>query len=355
MEDKNIIALYIRLSIEDSKVQSLSINNQRIELKKHAKMLFNNEYDIMEFVDNGYTGTNFERPAVQKLLELVKNYKVHCIIVKDFSRFGRNFIETSYFIEKVFPLFHVRFISLNNKFDNIECVESSMQVAFQQLINEYYSKDLSIKSKTAKYTKMRKGEYQSSICCYGYKKETNNHLGIDKEAAEVVKMIFNMSLKGMSNNKIAMELYKQALLTPGEYKVKNGINRYDISKCNRIWTSSTISRILKDERYIGTYIMGKYEVKEVGSKKVRLKDEKDWIKISNHHVAIISEADFNEVQKIRRTFKILKKNKKEYPLRSKVICGCCKHTMSRVDRKSPLFYCRYGNINEKSMCYNLIS
>lgn len=355
MDNNYIIAIYIRLSIEDTKVKSLSINTQRAALRKHAETLVDNNYEIIEFVDNGYTGTNFERPAMQELLELVRNCKINCIIVKDFSRFGRNFIETSYFIEKVFPLFHIRFISINNDFDTIKYTGDTggMQVAFQHLMNEYYSIDLSVKSKSAKYAKMKKGEYQSIVCCYGYKKSANNRLEIDDEAAEAVKMIFDMSLNGMLNSKIAKELYEQNILTPRQYKAKNGNKGYDIARCCNIWNLPGISRILSDERYIGTYIIGKHTVREVGSTKMRLKDEKEWIKIPNHHPAIINEAAFKKVQKVRRTFKSPKNNKKQYPLCGKVICGCCQHTMSRVDRKSPMFYCRHTSIAEKAMCYKL--
>ena len=155
---KYVIALYIRLSIEDTKVESLSIQNQKIILRKYAETLDETDIKILEFVDNGFSGTNFERPAVQELLELVRGYKVDCIIVKDFSRFGRNSIETGYFIEQVFPLFRTRFISVSDNFDSNDYKEDTggIEVAFKYLINEYYSRDLSQKCKSSKYLKMKK-------------------------------------------------------------------------------------------------------------------------------------------------------------------------------------------------------
>ncbi len=353
---KYIIALYIRLSLEDAKVDSFSIHNQKLALNKYAETLADtDDYEIMEFVDNGYSGTNFERPAVQELLELVKNFKINCIIVKDFSRFGRNSIETGYFIEQVFPLFKVRFISINDNFDtdNYNGDTGGMEFAFKNLINEYYSIDLSKKSKTAKYTKMRKGEYQSKLCPFGYKKGKDNRLEKEDESAEIVKMIFQLVLQGKSNAQIIKILYEKKIPTPGEFKAKKGEGNYDVSRCGGMWHSSTISRTITDERYTGTYIICKRAVTEVGGHKMRLKDESDWIKIPDHHPAIISKEDFEKAQKIRRTFKCDKKINHIYPLRSKVICGCCKHTMNRKRLKSPVFHCRHSLADEKASCYNL--
>ena len=151
---KYVIALYIRLSIEDYKYDSLSIENQSLVLHEYAASMpeaLNAE--IMEFIDNGYSGTNFERPQIQKLIELVRANQIDCIIVKDFSRFGRNSIETSYFIERVFPLFHTRFISISDDFDSSKFKGDTggMDVAFKYLISEYYSRDMSIKTKSAMF------------------------------------------------------------------------------------------------------------------------------------------------------------------------------------------------------------
>lgn len=159
---KYVIALYIRLSVEDIKTESLSIPNQRLILREKAMSL--PEWDngeVLEFVDNGHTGTNFERPAVQELLTMVQAGSIDCIIVKDLSRFGRNSIETGYFIERVFPLYHTRFISVSDDFDtvNFKGDTGGIDVAFKYLISECYSRDMSMKTKSAKYAKMRRGEY----------------------------------------------------------------------------------------------------------------------------------------------------------------------------------------------------
>lgn len=193
---KYVIALYIRLSIEDYKYDSLSIENQSLVLHEYAASMpeaLNAE--ITEFIDNGYSGTNFERPQVQKLIELVRANQIDCIIVKDFSRFGRNSIETGYFIERVFPLFHTRFISISDDFDSSKFKGDTggMDVAFKYLISEYYSRDMSIKTKSAKYAKMQRGEYQSKICPYGYRKSADGRMEPDPEAAAVVQLIFQLA------------------------------------------------------------------------------------------------------------------------------------------------------------------
>ena len=218
---KYVIALYIRLSIEDYKYDSLSIENQSLVLHEYAASMpeaLNAE--ITEFIDNGYSGTNFERPQVQKLIELVRANQIDCIIVKDFSRFGRNSIETGYFIERVFPLFHTRFISISDDFDSSKFKGDTggMDVAFKYLISEYYSRDMSIKTKSAKYAKMQRGEYQSKICPYGYRKSADGRMEPDPEAAAVVQLIFQLAAEGINATAITRELFRRSIPTPGQYK-----------------------------------------------------------------------------------------------------------------------------------------
>jgi len=354
---KYVIALYIRLSLEDSKTESLSIVNQRLVLRQYAETLMEDdsaEIEILEFVDNGYSGTNFERPAVQELLELVRGYGVDCIIVKDFSRFGRNSIETGYFIERVFPLYRVRFVSVYDNFDtkNYQGDTGGLDVAFKYLVGELYSRDMSQKTKAAKYAKMRRGEYISKICPYGYKKGGDNRLAIDDEAATVVRLIFNLSLQGNSAQQIATTLYERNIPTPGEYKVSKGSKTHDVSRAHHIWQRSSVLRILADERYVGTYIMGKYAVNEIGGNRVHLKDENEWFRIPGHHPAIIDKTTFEQVQARITRFKSEKRNTKMYPLRGKVFCGCCEHALYR-GKKDPEYSCRFTRNIEGFACHDL--
>ena len=350
------IALYIRLSSEDSKVGSYSIEGQKRILHKYVENMEGiSTPNILEFVDNGYSGTNFERPAVQELLELVRSGGVNCIIVKDFTRFGRNAIEIGYFMEMVFPLYHIRFISLGDEFDSNDYHGDTggVNVAFKYLIAEFYSRDLSVKYKSAKYVKFRRGEYQSVNCPYGYRKGMDGRMEPDGEAADNVRLIFELAQTGHSAGEIVKALFERGILTPAEYKAANGSHGYDISRCRHIWHKTAVRRILEDERYTGTYIMGKREVTEVGGHRVQLKDESQWVKIPDHHQAIISKELFNQVQAQRPRFKCPKKTARVYPLRGKVYCGCCGHAMPRTSKKKATFFCRYTQINESAPCHGL--
>lgn len=351
-----IVALYIRLSAEDEKVGSLSIENQKYALHQYvdtAEDLMDAE--VQEFIDNGFSGTNFERPAVQQLLDLVQRGAVNCIIVKDFSRFGRNSIEVEYYLERVFPIYNVRFIAINDGYDSAQLRGDTggINVAFRYLINELYSRDLSMKYKSAKYTKFRRGEYQSRICPYGYKKSSDGRMEPDKEAADNVRLIFELAQQGFGAKRIVKVLHERGISTPAEYKAAHGFTGHDISRCHGIWHESTVVRILEDERYTGIYIIGKREVTEVGGYRVRLKDESEWIKIPDHHPAIIGREVFNQVQALRPKATSVKKNINTYPLRSKVFCGECRHAMSRTPSKNHAYICRHSQVDDSVPCHGL--
>lgn len=351
---KYTIAKYIRLSLEDAKYDSLSIPNQRLLLDRHIDSLDIEGAEILEFCDNGYTGTNFERPGVQELLELVRQSKIDCIIVKDFSRFGRNSIETGYFIERVFPLFRTRFIAVSDSFDSNDYKEDTggMEVAFKFLMHEYYSQDLSRKEKSAKYTKFKRGEYQSKICPYGYRKGANGRMEPDEEATAVVKLIFELALTMKNAADIVKALHERQIIPPGEYRKSKGIGFYDVSRSMGIWQRSSVLRILEDERYTGTYIIGKRAVTEVGSSRVRMKPESEWVKIPDHHPAIVSKEIYEQVNEQMLHFK-RPKTPREYTLRTKVVCGCCRHAMQVAPRKVRAFICRYTKVDETAECHNL--
>ena len=351
-----VIALYIRLSIEDSKVESLSIENQKIALHKYADEMEDvHNVEVTEYTDNGFSGTNFERPAVQELLDAVRSGKINCIIVKDFSRFGRNSIEVGYFMERVFPLYNIRFISINDAYDsnNFQGDTGGMNVAFKYLAAEFYSRDLSIKSTTAKMVKMKRGEYQSKICLYGYKKSADGRMEPDEETAPHVRLIFDLARQGMSTRQISHFLMERGISTPGEYKAAQGIAQHDVSRSAGTWQSDTLMRVLRDERYTGTYIIGKRHVTEVGSSRTRLKDENDWIKIPDHHPALVSKEVYDEVQEKFRRRPCAKRNTSVYPLRLKVYCGCCRHAMPRTPAKNHLFYCRFTKPDAAAACHDL--
>lgn len=351
---KYIIALYLRLSIDDKRVVSMSIDSQRKLLAEYVENLGIDDFEIVEFVDNGYSGTNFERPSIQELLEQVKAFKIDCIIVKDFSRFGRNSIEVGYFTEQVFPLFNVRFISVSDNYDsnNHKGDTGGLDVTFKYPVNECYSRDLSKKTKASKYTKMKRGDYDAGIYPYGYKKGEDGKKAIDETVADNVRLIFKLSSEGKTNSEISKVLFENHVLTPAQYKAQNGKKSHDISRC-KYWTSSSVSRLLENEQYMGMFVMCKKAVVDVGSTRMRMRDESEWIKISDHHPAIVSKELFEKAQEVRRTFKQPNKKSRNYILKAKVFCGCCKHAMDYLTKKKPEFICYYTRNDDTEPCYRM--
>ncbi len=352
----NAIGLYIRLSSEDSKVGSYSIVNQRHALRQYVEAQdWTADREVLEFVDNGYTGTNFERPAVQELLGLVQEGKIGCIIVKDFTRFGRTTIEVGYLMEMVFPLYGVRFISINDEFDSAQLHGDTggINVAFKYLMSEFYSRDLSVKYKSAKQIKFKRGEYQSKICPYGYQKGTDGRMEPGPETEDNVRLIFKLAAQGQSTSKIIKALFERNIPTPAEHKAAKGQCYHDTSRTHGIWQRSTVLNILHDERYTGTYIIGKRERVEVGSSHVRMKDESEWIKIPDHHPAIISKDVFSQALAGLRPSPGKKTNISQYPLKGKVFCGNCLHGMPRTGSKAYRFTCTHSKVDQNAPCHGL--
>jgi hypothetical protein len=224
-----------------------------------------------------------------------------------------------------------------------------MEVAFKFLMHEYYSQDLSRKTKSAKYTKMKRGEYISEKCAYGYRKGADGRLEIDEDAAVVVRIVFDLARTMKSTTVIVKTLHEKGIIPPGEYRRAQGKNYHDISRSIGIWQNSTILRMLANEQYTGTYIMGKWAVTEVGGSRVRMKPESEWFKIPDHHPAIISRELYEQVNSRIRHFQSNRKPH-EYPLKAKVFCGCCHHAMRLIPRKVQAFVCKYTLVDENAEC-----
>jgi DNA invertase Pin-like site-specific DNA recombinase len=321
--------------------------------------------EVLEFVDNGFSGTNFERPAVQELLELVRAGKVNCILVKDFSRFGRDAIETGYFIERVFPVFRVRFIAVSDGYDSLanDGDTGGMEVSFKFLINEYYSRDLSAKIRSVKRQKALCGEAVSKGCVFGYTLDDKRNMVIDPEAAETVRMIFEMyaAKKGLTD--IERQLYAEQRLSPSAYK-NHCRNAMVEDEFRYVWKKPGILVILRDEQYLGTYIAGKTRMTAVGSRKQITNAEEDWIRIPGHHPAIITQDLFDSVQEQlrikgepirKRELNTTKRYVKQTAsaLRGKVVCGHCGHVMIISSTKNAAFHCRFTRAATDSACHKL--
>lgn len=219
--------VYLRLSREDGdELESDSIANQRKIIERYLGK--NPDLEIFDtYIDDGFSGTNFNRPALTKLLDDIKNRKVNCLIVKDLSRFGRNYHETGRYLEVVFPLLRLRFISVNDNIDSYKNPQSIINstVSFKNVLNDEYARDISSKIRSSFNAKRKKGDYIGSFPLYGYLKDPNDHhkLIIDEEAAENVRLIYQMFLEGFSIYNIAIKLEKMGILNPTEYKISKGI------------------------------------------------------------------------------------------------------------------------------------
>lgn len=342
------IAIYIRLSKEDDKwkEESNSITMQRILLKKYVAENFT-DYELHEYCDDGYTGTNFRRPGVQEMLEKVKNSGIDCIIVKDFSRFARDYVELGTYLEQIFPFLGVRFISINDNYDSDRCQGSvaGLDVNFKNLLYDLYSKDLSRKVRSSLAIKKEKGQYVSANSPFGYEKDPKDRhaLWIEEDEAEVVRKIFSFAMEGYTSSKIAKILNEAGVKTPIEFKMeKRKTSR--VPKGERFqWSSSTICHILRNEIYIGSIVQKKYKKDFVGGRN-RLNSREDWLIVSDHHEPIVDKAVFDMVQKGRGRKKNPQRHS-SHPLTGKLVCGCCKRNLQYRGGLNPYFTCcqRYSN------------
>ena len=360
MSIKNILARYIRLSQEDeNEGDSNSIMNQRDLLKAFVESSPDlSQYEVVEFCDDGYSGTNFDRPGVKALLEEVRAGNISCIIVKDLSRFGRNYIDIGDYLEQIFPFLGVRFISVNDRFDSndFDGTTGGLDVGFRNLIYSLYSKDLSQKVRSAKKTRMEKGEFIGSHAPYGYAKSPGNRkkLVIDEKAATVVRRIFAMADEGKNAVQIATILNAENIPTPYVYKRLMGCDRkFNVVGNTNHWLNTTILTIIRDERYTGKMVNGKNRSPFVGSKHGKRIPKSEWIVVPNTHEAIVSEELFSSVQeRFSAPVRIRTEPAEVRPLMGKVKCGVCRHVMRR-SKSTPAtayYYCESHQYVADSTC-----
>ena len=359
MSIKKILAKYIRLSQEDeNEGESNSIINQRDLLNAFVKSSPDlSQYEVIEFCDDGYSGTNFDRPGVKALLDEVRAGNIQCIIVKDLSRFGRNYIDIGDYLEQIFPFLGVRFISVNDRFDSndFDGTTGGLDVGFRNLIYSLYSKDLSQKVQSAKKTRMEKGEFISSHAPYGYEKSSENRkkLVVDEKAAAVVRRIFVMANEGKNAVQIANVLNAESIPTPYVYKRLMGCDRkYNVVGNTNYWHNTTILTIIRDERYTGKMVNGKNRSPVVGCKHGKRIPKSEWIVVPNTHEPIVSEELFASVQERFSAPQRIKKPTEVRPLMGKVKCGVCRHVMRRSNSPSATacYYCESHQYVADSTC-----
>lgn len=295
--------LYLRLSVEDgNKDISNSIVSQRELLEEFLSK--NEDIDIFKYyIDDGYSGTDFERPAFKQMFEDMQARKINTVILKDLSRLGRNYLEAGNYIEQIFPLFNIRFISVTDNIDSFLNPKSisNVNLPLKNLMNEEYCRDISNKIRSALNTMKKNGQYISGNAPYGYIKdpEDKHHLVIDIESAKVVKLIFNLCLSGLGTTNIAKELNNRNIVNPSTYRKMKKDNKEIEDKIDTLWTSSMVSKILYNQIYCGDMVQGKTEIMSYKiHKKVKIPEEK-WQIVENTHEPIIDRETFEKVKQAR--------------------------------------------------------
>lgn len=327
---------YYRLSRDDGdKIESDSIVNQKALVKEFLKV--NPDIQIHEEkVDDGYTGVNFKRPAFISMMEDIKAGKVNCVIVKDLSRFGRNYIESGRYIEKIFPYLGVRFISITDNIDSISSLDSTteLMIPFKNLMNDAYCRDISIKVRSHLDIKRKNGQFIGSFAPYGYIKspENKNQLIVDEQTANVVRRIFDWKLEGMSGGRIADKLNELGVPTPYQYKQMNGEKFYcGYQKHTEMrWSAATVNHILRNEVYTGALIQGKTYSPNYKVRKRMKKKESEWIRCENNHEPIITKEDFQLIREMFLTdTRVSPEEEALYLFSGLVKCGWCGGNMTR--------------------------
>ena len=326
------VGMYIRLSRDDGSLESDSVISQRSLLNQYIK---ENNYNLIdEYVDDGFTGTNFERPAFKRMIKDIESRRINMIITKDMSRLGRDYIGTGELIEKYFPNKNVRYIAINDGIDTFIDNTNNDIAPFKAIMNDMYAKDISKKVKTSLYSRMKEGLYVSGRCPFGYMKDpTNkNHLVINEEQAEIVKLIFDLALKGNTYHYIAQELTKRKIKTPASYynyvwNIKC-INETCISQEYGVWVDTTIKAILTNQIYVGDTVQGKTKKINYKLKKTVKNRPDDFIIVENTHEAIIDRDTFNYVQDLLPKNVKRPEKKRFYLLDGLLYCGDCKHRVT---------------------------
>jgi DNA invertase Pin-like site-specific DNA recombinase len=351
-------AKYIRLSYTDEKTsESDSVGNQRRLIDDFLK----NHPDIeavSEKVDDGVSGIIFDRPAFKEMMADIESGKINCVIVKDLSRLGREYIETGRYLRRIFPAYGVRFIAINDNLDTLKDSGDDLVVSVKSVINDAYCRDISVKTRSALNVKRDNGDYVGACPVYGYKKaeDNNNQLITDEYPASIVRDIFRMKIDGVSAMKIADHLNSLGALSPLEYKKDRGLphpKRGFADKAEAKWSATTVIRILNDETYTGVLIQGRQGTLNYKLKDLIDKPEAEWKRTEHAHEAIISKYDFDLAQKIMRLdTRTAPGGDKVYIFSGVLICGSCGGRMTRkaVPYKGVKYYYYYCPTTKKRGC-----
>lgn len=346
-------AAYIRLSYtDDHSSESDSVSNQRKLIENFVER--NPDIEVVsEKIDDGYSGIIFDRPAFKEMMQDVTDGNINCVIVKDLSRLGREYIETGRYLRRVFPAYGVRFIAITDSIDTAHDSGDDLTVSVKNIMNEAYCRDISIKTRSSLDVKRRNGDFVGAFPVYGYMKaEGNKNLLVpDPYAARVVCDIFRMRLEGASASKIASELNRLGILSPLAYKKNNGLpyaKKGYADKADCKWSATTIIRILQDETYTGTLVQGKQGTPHYKIKQMEQRPASEWVRVPDAHEALIARQDFELVQRIKGLDTRTSPNEDTVYLFSGIlICGCCGSRMTRKTNRANgkeyhYYYCPTG-------------
>jgi len=360
------IAIYLRLSEADGdlgvdgKDESNSIENQRTLLHNYIDAREDLDGEIVEYVDDGYSGTNFDRPSFKRMIEDAKKGKIQVIIVKDLSRLGRDYIVAGDYIEQIFPMLQIRFIAANNGYDSGKNNNAGMgfDIAISNLINTFYSRDLSKKMKAANKIRWKNGISTSGHAPFGYVKslEEKGKFVIDPDAAKIVRFIFERAMEGRNTSEIVHMLNENKYPTPWVYnqtKKHWKLSEPVTAEKERLWDSSMVCRVLRKYDYTGAMVMGRKRSLTVGAKKGKLQPQSEWTVVEGIHEPIVTQEEFKLANLVIRQRKphdfVIGQN---YALKGKVRCGNCRRCLYyEATTYKEYFVCRHGKqIGKHSEC-----
>ena len=359
-------ALYIRLSREDGdKVESNSITSQREILKEYLKL--HPDIELHDFyIDDGWSGTNFDRPGFIRMMEDIYSGDVNCVIVKDLSRFGRNYTDAGNYLDNIFVRLQIRFIALNNGIDtatnNMNAATRCITVGVQNVINESLAATTSVNVRGTLNVNREQGKFIGSFASYGYMKDPNDHhkLIIDPETAPVVRMIFEKFIDGCSIIGIAKDLNEMGIPNPTAYKKLKGFNYKHPAgkKLDGLWPDSSVRRILRNEMYVGNMVQGKNTTISYKIKQCRAIPKEDWIIVEGTHEAIVDRETFDKAQSLFNQFIRKAPQKSEGDWFSGFVrCADCLRAMKKKTNSHPYgtyhyYRCGTSRKMKKSSCTN---
>ena len=348
-------ALYIRLSKEDeNEGPSESVTNQKSLLDEFVQKHCLSVYDV--YIDDGWSGTNFDRPEFQRMIADIEAKKVNMVITKDLSRLGRDYIMTGHYMERYFPEKRVRYISLLDGIDTGVDSTANDITPFRAIMNDMYAKDISKKIKSVKRDKQRKGQFIGGKPMYGYKMHPTekNKIIIDDEVAPIVRRIFSMALEGTSCRQIATTLNDEGIPTPASYC---GWNIGRKGPYAGLWSSERISEMLKNETYIGNMVQGRMVKVNYKSKKCFRQDRSNWVIVENTHAPLIDRETFQKVQLLINSRKHMRSRTYDFLLKGLIFCHECGYPMAVINRPTAsgeerlFFVCRtYQRFTKAGVC-----